>query len=308
MTSASLVRKAIIPAAGYGTRMLPASRAVRKEMFPILDIDGSMKPVIQVIIEEALESGIEEICLIVAPGGQQMFEAYFSAPDALLSQATKGKGNIEQELDRLAHIGRHITYVTQDQQKGYGDAVHCAASWVGSEPALVMLGDHVYLSTERRRCALQLIETFEECQAPVSAVKRRDISELHLYGTVLGQRVEHLQITPPRYHLSRMVEKPKPDQAREELQMDGLPRDTFLCFFGLHLMTPDVFECLSEIQSWNVHTENELQFTEAQAMLMGRRPYYACEINGEPFDTGIPKGYLETMNAFDDARVKGQRS
>ena len=295
MSQSQPVRKAIIPAAGHGTRMMPASRAVRKELFPIVDRDGVVKPVIQMIVEEAVESGIEEVCIVVAPGGDAVFRSYFSEPEAWLHRVANGKPDMQAAIGRLSELGGRITYVVQNTQDGYGDAVLRARSWTADEPVLVMLGDHVYISGATSRCARQLIDVFERHQAPVSGVIRKQESDLKLFGTVYGSPVSN---QPSVYHVTRMIEKPDIAYARDHLHIKAMPVATYLCFFGLHTLTPDIFDCLEKIKTDNLRESREIQFTAAQAMLVGRDAYYACEIDGTPYDIGVPEGYVRTVQAF----------
>ncbi|MBM3263181.1 MAG: NTP transferase domain-containing protein [candidate division Zixibacteria bacterium] len=289
------VRKAVISAAGFGTRMLPATRAVRKEFFPIVDADGTVKPVIQMIVEEAVGSGIEEIAIVTAPGGDAAFRDYFSAPSVSLRTAIAGNPALETALAAPASLSKRITCITQPSPDGYGDAVRCAGKWANGEPVLVMLGDHLYVSQEPRRCARQLLDAFERLASPLSGVIRKGPDELHRFGTVYGERDK----TDARiYRVHRMTEKPDIAHARRYLRMDTLPPDTFLCFFGLHVVTPDLFDVLEHIKKKHQKKTGEMQFTTAQAVLAQQRPYFACEIAGDPYDTGAPDGYARTVEAF----------
>ena len=166
--------------------MFPVTRAVRKELFPIVDQDGLVKPAIQIIVEEAVASGIEEICVVVAPGGDQVFRDYFSGLSGALRFAIRDKPALEEAADQLALLEKRMTYVTQHPQDGYGDAVLCAQAWADGAPVLIMLGDHVYLSGESRRCARQLLEAFAQQQAPVSGVIQKPATDLHSFGTISG--------------------------------------------------------------------------------------------------------------------------
>lgn len=275
--------------------MFPATKAVRKELFPIVDQDGLVKPAIQLIIEEALASGIEEVCLVVAPGGDRVFREYFSGLSNLLRSALRGKPALEAAAEQVAQLGNRLTYVTQTTQDGYGDAVLCAQNWADGAPVLVMLGDHVYLSNETRRCARQVMEAFTNQQAPLSGVIRKPAMDLHLFGTVSGV------LAPGENHLyavDRIVEKPDKWYARKHLCINGLPEETYLCWFGLHAMTPDIFDCLGALKDRGLSDGGELQFTDAQAMLAAQRPYYALEVSGEHYDIGVPEGYVKTVEAF----------
>ena len=298
------VRKAIIPAAGHGTRMLPASRAVRKELFPIVDCDGRIKPAIQIIVEEAVESGIQEICIVVSPGGQEVFQEYFSEPDTWLRDLGDDKPQISDAIHHLPELGRRLSYVVQREQDGFGDAVLQGRDWAGGEPVLVMLGDHVYMSRTDRRCAAQLMDIFAAYQQPVSTVIQRPEQDLRLFGTVYGTPVG---TGPPVYSVTRMKEKPETELAAKDFKVASLPSDRHLCFFGLHIMTNNIFECLTDLKIEQNVTDTELQFTSAQALLMNRRPDFAVEIEGRPFDIGIPEGYVETVEAFAAAGLAGQR-
>ena len=190
----------------------------------------------------------------------------------------------------------------QHTQDGYGDAVNCASEWVGDNPVLVMLGDHVYISGEKHRCARQLIDVFEQRQAPVSGVIRKEERDLSLFGTITGQRIDNT--LPVTYEVSRIVEKPDIAYAHEHLRMDGLPSSTYLCFFGMHVMTPDIFDCLEILKTHHLHDRDEIQLTQAQEMLMMQRTYYACEINGEHYDIGVPEGFAGTIRAFAELGIK----
>ena len=275
--------------------MFPVTRAVRKELFPIVDQDGLVKPAIQIIVEEAVASGIEEICVVVAPGGDQVFRDYFSGLSGALRSAIRDKPALEEAADQLALLEKRMTYVTQHPQDGYGDAVLCAEAWADGAPVLIMLGDHVYLSGESRRCARQLLEAFAQQQAPVSGVIQKPATDLHLFGTISGTLstgAKHL------YTVNRIVEKPDIPYARTHLRIDGLPEDTYLCWFGLHAMTPDIFDCLTELKTRGLKDDGEIQFTRAQAMLASQHPYYALEIYGDHYDIGVPDGYVRTVQAF----------
>ena len=157
----SKVRKAVVTAAGRGTRMYPATTTIQKEMLPLMDVDGICKPVIQIIIEEALESGIEEVCLIVNPHNRTQIEQHFAPMPPEELRLFKGKDWALLQSAQIQQIAARLTFVVQETPEGYGHAVYQAKDFVGDEPFLLMLGDHIYTSGEARRCAKQLIDAFD---------------------------------------------------------------------------------------------------------------------------------------------------
>ena len=311
------IRKAVIPLAGHGMRMLPATRAVRKALFPIVDAWGRVCPVLQLIIEEAVDAGIEEIGLVIAPEDEVLIRAYFSRLPGPLKSAIGNRADLLAAAGFPGELSEKLTFITQDRPLGFGDAVLRAETWAGGDPVLVMLGDHLYISGEDRCCARQLLDAFAERQAPVSGVIRKSVNDISHFGTVSGRPV------PRRdglYELDTVLEKPGPDLARERLRVEGMPADTYLCWFGLHAMTPDIFDCLARTErdgaaeggaaeggaaEGGAAIGGELQLTGAQAMLASQRAYFALEVNGDHFDTGSPHGYVEAVAAF--AGPKGTR-
>ena len=289
------IRKAVIPLAGLGARMLPATRAVRKALFPIVDVRGRVCPVLQLIIEEAVNAGIEEIGLVTAPEDEALIRAYFSRLPGPLKSAIGNRADLLAAAEFPGGLSEKLTIITQDRPRGFGDAILRAAAWTGDDPVLVMLGDHLYLSREDRCCARQLLDAFAELQAPVSAVIRKSIDDIGHFGTVSGRPVPRWK---GLYKLDTVVEKPAVDLARERLRVEGMPSDTYLCWFGLHAMTPDIFDCLARMERDGAAEGGELQLTGAQAMLSSERAYFGLEVNGEHFDTGSPRGYVEAVAAF----------
>lgn len=280
--------------------MFPATKAIRKELLPIVDRDGLVKPAVQLILEEAVASGIEEICLVTAPGGDRVFRDYFSGLSGDLQAALRGKPALEEAAEHLSQLGERLTYVTQTVQAGYGDAVLSAEEWTNGEAVLVMLGDHVYISGETRRCARQLLDAFDRTAAPVSGVIRKQAEDLRLFGTISGTLAGD---DNRLYNVNHIVEKPEVAYARDHLRIDGLPDDNYLCWFGLHAMTPDIFDCLKALKDRGLKKGEELQFTDAQALLASQRSYYALEICGDHYDIGVPDGYVRTVGAFAGGQV-----
>lgn len=291
------VRKAVITAAGRGTRQYPASSTVQKEMFPLVDVDGLTKPTIQIIAEEALDAGIDELCIVTAPGDEEMYRRHFQGISEDLLPAFKGKDWALQESERLARIEQALRFTTQPSPEGYGHAVYCARDWVGQEPFLLLLGDHVYVSADRlgRRCARQVVDVFERTGQTTSSVKRTPERLLHLFGTVRGEPTNSEDGT---YRVTAMAEKPSPDRAERELRTPGLRQGEYLCFFGMHVFTPAIFDCLDYNIRNNVREKGEFQLTSAQAMLAIREPYLAFEARGDRYDMGVPFGLVETQLAL----------
>ncbi len=236
------IRKAVIPAAGLGTRLYPATRAVKKELFPVVGPDGIAKPVIQHIIEEALSAGIEEVCLIVQPGDEEVFRAYFSRPlsDELNGRLSKLSQAIEQ-TEHLRRIAERLRFIVQPTQEGFGHAVSCARPFVGDEPFLLLLGDHLYRSATPRTCAQQIIDAFEYTGHSVLAAQRVPENAIYAIGVMAGEqdsRVARL------YRLSHIAEKPAADYAWEHLRTRGLPDGWYLGVYGQYALTAPSFDHL----------------------------------------------------------------
>jgi len=290
-----MIKKAVIPAAANGTRQYPATNAVQKELFPLVDRDGIAKPTIQIIAEEALNAGIEEIAIIVQPGMEEQFKRHFQGLSANDMKSFENKKWGLKQSALLEKLKNSITYLPQTVQDGYGHAVYCAKDWVGSEPFLLMLGDHIYISENDVSCAAQIINGFNIFKKSIFAVKRTPAELIYLFGTVIGPL---LQENPPAYELTEIVEKPSVSYAREKLSVPDLPTDTFLCFFGLHLLTPTIFQVLEEHIKNNIRENGEIQLTTAQAELSKREGAVGLEIAGQRLDMGTPLGYVETQLAL----------
>jgi UTP--glucose-1-phosphate uridylyltransferase len=287
------IRKGVITAAGRGTRQYPASQTVQKELFPLVDVDGYAKPTVHLLVEELLASGIEEVCIIANPANVEPMRRHFADPPPA---ALPGKEWMTPLADALADMARRLTFVVQETQEGYGHAVYQARSWVGDEPFLMTLGDHIYFSETEDRCARQVMTAYETHQAPMTSVSRVPETELYRYGTLAGIPLPDTQ--PLLYELRALSEKPPIEYARAHLRTPGLPDDQFLVHFGTHAFPPAIFDCLEHLIRHDLRVKNEIQLTSAQELLLERGRYLACEVAGIRYDMGIPEGLIETQIAL----------
>jgi UTP--glucose-1-phosphate uridylyltransferase len=254
------IRKAIITAAGKNQRTLPLQTLV--------DRDGTQKTAFAIIIEEILRAGIDEICAVICPGDQA---AYRTAAGA--------------------HAGR-VQFVEQNEPLGYGHAVQCARSFSGDQPFLLLVGDHLYVSRAANGCAEQLVEVAKAESCSVSAVQATHESKLPFYGTVGGHLVPGRQRL---YQVERVLEKPTPTEAEQTLIVPGLRAGRYLCFFGMHVLTPTVMEMLTEIVGSG---KTGAQLSTALNKLAGKERYLALELQGRRYDIGAKYGLLTAQLAL----------
>jgi UTP--glucose-1-phosphate uridylyltransferase len=299
MATHQKIRKAVIPIAGWGTRMFPASKAMPKALFPIVDKDGFCKPVIQVIIEEALSAlgDDAEICIVVQHGQQEPIEAYFNTPsNAVYLQ----KPELKAQAEKLQNIGKRLTFALQEKQEGFGHAVLCAKDVVGNEPFLVLLGDHVYVSYNNQTCAQTLVDVYNKHGKSATTLETCPESELSVNGIVIGDKVEGDSVL----NLTDTVEKPSVEYAREHLWVPGLPDNEYLCYFGIDLLTPKVFDILQQNYDNNIRTKGELQLRDAMGQLMKEEGMIGLRIQGKRHDTGMPHPYADTIHVFNQISLQ----
>ncbi|MFN4242918.1 MAG: UTP--glucose-1-phosphate uridylyltransferase [Tepidisphaerales bacterium] len=291
------VRKAVITAAGRGTRQYPASAAVQKELFPLVDRDGLTKPVIQIIGEELLDSGIEEICIVTQPGEEKIYRDYFRRMTDEEVRAYRGKDWAILESEKLGAFGERLHFAEQKTPEGFGHAVYQARKFVGDEPFVLMLGDHIYISNVKDRCTAQLIRVFESYRADaVTGVQPTLEKLLHLFGVIRGAPIDPSKGV---YKAELIVEKPSVELAREKLVTPGLPAGNYLAHFGIHVFSPQIFEALEHLIVNNIRRNNEFQLTDAQELMRQRvDKYWAVVVDGQRYDTGIPYGLMETQLAL----------
>jgi UTP--glucose-1-phosphate uridylyltransferase len=267
------VKKAIIPAAGLGTRFLPATKVQPKEMLPIVD-----RPTIQYIIEEAVESGIEEI-LIVTGRGKRAIEDHFDR--ALeLEEALESKGKLEmlEEIKKISNLA-DIHYIRQQEPKGLGHAIWCARKFIGNEPFAVLLGDDIVTSDEP--CLKQMIQQFEETQSSVIGVQEVPREQLSSYGVIdldEGKSDNNL------FKVTDLVEKPAVEKAPSPYAI-----------MGRYVLTPRVLEILGDTEPG---AGNEIQLTDALKTLLKEEAIYGYEFNGKRYDIGNKVGFIEATLEF----------
>jgi len=290
-----MIKKAVITAAGKGTRHYPATNAVQKELFPLVDRDGITKPALQIIAEEALHAGIEEICIIAQPGVKEKFISHFQGMADNEKSFFTDKPWAYDQSAILERLRKKITYVEQKTQEGFGHAVYCAKEWAGSEPFLLLLGDHLYISNRDESCIVQLMHGYETHQQTVFGLKSTPAEQIHLFGTATGDRITS---DPPAYRLIRVSEKPDILFAQKHLAVSGLPKNQFLCFFGMYLFTPVIFSILGEHVKKNIREKGEIGLTMAISELIEKEGAVGLEIDGKRLDMGTPMGYIETQLAL----------
>ncbi len=290
------VRKAIIPAAGFGTRLFPASKAMKKELFPVIDSDGRAKPAIMAIVEEAVNAGIEEVCLIVQSGDIELFESFFKTPPRIEHFNKLSKEN-QAYCNYLLELGSRVTFVTQDVQEGFGHAVYCTREWVGNEPFLLMLGDHLYSSDGTDSCAKQVLDAYAQVGHSVVGVQETPIEELSNFGCVTGVWKEEGSMLS----VTEIYEKPDPEYAMEHLHVDGMDIDYFLTVFGIYVLQPQIFEFLEQNIAHNLRERGEFQLTSCLDELRKADGFSGYVVKGHRFDIGLPEEYRQTVIGFRDA-------
>lgn len=296
LRAGSRVRKAVIPAAGFGTRLFPASKAVKKELFPVIDQDGIAKPAILYIVEEALEAGIEEVYIIIQPSDLQEFQNFFNH-QVSVENYNKLPRHFQEYSKRILEVGQKVHFVFQELQEGFGHAVYCTREVIGDEPFLLYLGDHLYRSNIEKSCTQQLIEAFNQSGTSILGLRRTPESQIHNFGTVTGVWIE-----PDRLlNITEFAEKPTVDYARTNLRIPGLPEDEYLTVFGQYIIKPQIFTYLEEHTHHNVRERGEFQLTSALDRLRQEDGFQGLMINGKRFDIGIPEYYLETLRTFREA-------
>ncbi|WP_215193290.1 UTP--glucose-1-phosphate uridylyltransferase GalU [Exiguobacterium sp. s95] len=265
------IRKAIIPAAGLGTRFLPATKAMPKEMLPILT-----KPTIQYIVEEAVASGIEQI-IIVSGRNKRAIEDHFDhAPELENILRQKGKLELLKEVDASTTMAE-IHYIRQKEPKGLGHAIWSARHFIGNEPFAVLLGDDLIVA--ERPGLKQLMDQYETTASSVIGVQQVAAEHTHRYGII-----DPIEQIGNRYHVRQFVEKPPQGTAPSNMAI-----------IGRYILTPAIFTYLETQQAGS---GGEIQLTDAIEHLNGIEDVYAYDIKGERFDVGEKMGYVETTLAF----------
>ena len=290
------ISKAVITAAGRGPRLYPVADTVQKAMLPLVDRDGLAKPVIQIIAEEALDSGIEEVCIVCAPGDDARYREQLGQLRTNLTHAYEGIEWAQAQAERLDRLMRSLRFAFQEEPLGYGHAVHCAKDFVGHESFLLLLSDHLYLShVDGKRCAQQLLELAEQEECAVAAVNPPHEHLVHRYGTLSGRRVPDLAGV---YTIERIIEKPTPSLAELELQTPGLRVGHYLCLFGMHVLPHSVFDWLEQVMADGAAPEAGWQLTPALQELANREKYLAAELQGARYDIGAQFGLLYAQIAL----------
>lgn len=267
----SEIIKAVIPAAGLGTRFLPITKSMPKEMLPIID-----RPVIHYVVDEAIQSGIDDI-LIISGRKKRAIEDYFDHSPELESHLKNRKDTDKLKLieDIYAHCSIH--YIRQKEPHGLGDAVLLAKKHVGNEPFAVLLGDDIL--RDKTPCTLQLINSYKKTHSSIIAVQEISEEKISSYGIVKGQRIDS-----SNYLLEDIIEKPAAKEAPSNLGA-----------IGRYLFTPEIFDCLQEVEPG---IGGEIQLTDAVKILLKKQHVYAYRFHGKRFDTGDKIGYIETIIDF----------
>lgn len=303
MTSFSLtlkpkkaVRKAIIPVAGFGTRLYPETRGVKKEFCPVVDKDGLVKPAILVLLEELDRVEIEQICLILNKEEKVYYEDFFfkPLPENHFNKLTEPMREYEKKIQRIA---KKLTFVFQEEQKGFGHAVYQARAFADQDPVLLLLGDTIYSSNNSIPCTQQLIDVYERYGLSVVGVQNVPLEHVGNYGLFSGiwenKEEDVLKLT-------RIEEKPTVDRAKDYLCVSSRKNpENYFGAFGSYVITKEVFERLEQAINENVcNGKGEIELTDALSFVSSNTGMYAYVIDGKSYDLGNPAAYRQAVCEF----------
>lgn len=287
------VRKAVIPVAGFGTRLYPASKAVKKDFLPVLDKDGLFKPVLMVLLEQLMQSGIEEVCLIIGEGEKPLYDAFFAPmSDENYDKLPQDKQAYE---NRLVEIGKKIHYVYQKERRGFGHAVYQSRDFAAGEPVLLLLGDMIYDSFIGETCSSQLIKCYEAYGLPVVSMHEVPKEQVVHYGIMHGvwESIEEKDM-----RLDCIAEKPTVDYAQENLAVKTKEGSRYFAVFGQYILTEDVYKVLEDNIRNNKLSRGEIQLTDALEQVRAESGMMGCRIKGRSYDVGLPQMYVDTVGRF----------
>lgn len=291
------IRKAIIPVAGFGTRLYPETRFLKKDFFPIVDKDNQVKPVILVLIEECLAAGIENVCLVL--GGEEereMYRSFFETrlPEEHLAKLPQEKRRYEEHI---LEIGKKLHYVYQTEKNGFGDAVYRCVDFAGNEPVLLLLGDTLYESNTNKCCALQFIEQYEKYNKAMISIHEIPLEKVGYYGIISGRWADSKETV---LNMSNITEKPTVKYAEEFLGV-GSPKTKkkYYSVFGQYILTPEVFQQLKEnIDNGVVSNRGEIELTTALEQVREKYGLMGVRLDGKMFDMGVPDELRNTLAWF----------
>lgn len=290
------IRKAIIPVAGYGTRMFPASKVIKKELMPVIDRDGVAKPALLILLQEIERAGIEEIGLIINPEDKADFDRLFKR-DLALDHYRKLPKKLREINVAIQQLGQKITYIYQTEQLGFGHAVYQARDFAGEDAVLMLLGDHIYSTSNLKSCTEQMLEAYESSGQLTIALDEIPLSRTMYYGTVTGQFLDEEERL---MQISDMVEKPTTEYAEVHMSVldkKGDPR--FYCVFGQYVLTPKVFELLERNIHEGLKSGSEYELTSVLREICLTDGMMGYRVDGKRFDIGIPRAYRETVAQYD---------
>ncbi len=267
------VKKAVIPAAGLGTRFLPATKAQPKEMLPIVD-----KPTLQYIIEEAVASGVEEILIITGRNKKSIEDHFDKSVELELELENKGKDKLLEVVRNISNMV-NIHYIRQKEPKGLGDAIYCARYFIGDEPFAVMLGDDIVDNRDGKPCLKQLIDAYDKYNTTILGVQKVKNEDTDKYGIVDG-----IKVSDDTYKVNTLVEKPNPDEAPSNMAI-----------LGRYIINPEIFDILGDLPPGK---NGEIQLTDALEKLNEKSSMYAYIFEGKRYDLGDKLGFLQATVDF----------
>lgn len=288
------ITKAIIPVAGFGTRLYPTTKVVKKDFMPILDIDGQLKPVLLIMIEELLEAGIEDICLVIGEEEKSIYDEFFGK----LSQEHYNKISSEKKTleDRIQQIGSHITYAYQKERKGFGHAVYQCREFTNDEPVILLLGDMIYHSFEANNCTKQMIDMYEKKGLSIISMHTVPKDDVVHYGILYGEWENKEQTL---LKLDAIVEKPTCDYAADFLKVKTrASKENYYAVFGQYVLTKDVFTELENNIKNNIYERGEIQLTTALEQVRRKYGIDGFVVNGKSYDIGLPEEYYKTAHDY----------
>ena len=293
------IRKAIIPVAGFGTRLYPETRFLKKDFFPIIDKDGQVKPLILILLEECKAAGIEEVCIVLGSREErEQYRQFFETPlpKEHLDKLPKEKIKYERHI---LDIGKRLTYVYQTEKKGFGDAVYRCVDFAANEPVLLLLGDTIYRSNTNKCCALQFIEAFEKYNKPMMSIHEIPLEKVCYYGVTSGKWIDSKEHV---LNMSNITEKPSSAYAEENLGVSSLTvkgAKSYYCAFGSYILTKEVFAQLKDnINNNVVNAKGEVELTTALEQVRQQNGLLGVILDGKMFDIGVPNAYRNTMYNF----------